>query len=139
MNLRATAQFRPRSDLGRFVDIHVSPAVRLGMQEVCAMIEQRAKELCPVDTGALQASISTEIEDVGRTIRGTVAPHMYYAGYVEFGTGIRGAASAGAGEGPYSPTWPGMPASPYLRPALDESRAQIESIFADSIASGIST
>jgi hypothetical protein len=55
------------------------------------------------------------------------SPH---AAYVEFGTGQRGAASAGAGNGPYSETWPGMPAQPYLRPALDTARPAILGAFA---------
>lgn len=102
------------------------------------MIEERAKELCPVDTGALRDSISTAVEDLEKTIRGTVGPHMPYAGYVEFGTGIAGAASAGAGEGPYSPTWPGMPAQPYMRPAFDEKRPEIEELFRSNIGTAIS-
>jgi len=50
---------------------------------------------------------------------------MFYAGYVEFGTGRRGAASPGAGPFPYRQSWPGMAAQPYCRPALDIGRSQV--------------
>ena len=135
--ISATAIFRPRSDLGRFVETHVTPAVKMAVEESCEMIETRAKELCPVDTGALQASITTEIEELPSTIRGTVSPHMHYAAYVEYGTGQRGAASAGAGAGPYSESWPGMAASPYMRPAMDSSREKIVNIFAHDLSLAI--
>lgn len=139
MSLRATAMFRPRSDMGRFVDVKITPAVRKSVEEVTRLVEERAKDLCPVDTGALQASITSQTEDLARTIRGIVGPHTDYAAYVEFGTGIAGAASAGAGEGPYSPTWPGMAAQPYMRPAMDEAKQQTEEIFRNNIGTAIET
>jgi HK97 gp10 family phage protein len=132
--IRATATFRPRSDLGRFVEARVTPAVRMGVQESLELIRDRAKELCPVDTGALQASITIDpLEEPGKTVVGRVGPHTDYDVYVEFGTGIAGASSAGAGPGPYSPTWPGMIAQPYMRPAIDESREKIKDIMAHNL------
>lgn len=135
--ITATSIFRPRSDLGQFVTANVTPAVRMAVQESCDMVEARAKELCPVDTGALQASITTEVDESGKTIIGCVAPHTDYAAYVEYGTGIRGAASPGAGEGPYSSTWAGMVAQPYMRPALDESKPKIAEIFTNDVGLAI--
>jgi hypothetical protein len=60
------------------------------------------------------------------------SPH---AAYVEYGTGQRGEASAGAGDGPYDPNWPGMVAQPFLRPATDLSRPAIVEIFRDNFSS----
>ena len=91
----------------------------------------------PVDTGALRDSITTEIDDSGRTVRGVVAPHTHYASFVEFGTGIRGAGSPGAGDGPYSLHWKGQVAQPYMRPALDENKATILGVFRSEIATAI--
>jgi hypothetical protein len=51
---------------------------------------------------------------------------------VEFGTGRRGASSAGAGPYSYDPNWPGMVAQPYMRPALDTARPQILAAFAEA-------
>jgi HK97 gp10 family phage protein len=124
--ISATAIFRPRGDLGRFVEAKISPALRKGIEDGCVLIEQRAKEKCPVDTGLLQSRITHKVEELAKTIRGRVfVDDVHYAAYVEFGTGIAGAASPGAGAGPYSQTWPGMPAQPYMRPAFDESRAEV--------------
>ena len=131
--IRATATFRPRSDLGRFTEVHVGPVTRMAVEESCKLIEDRAKALCPVDTGALRDSITTEIEELPKSIRGNVGPHMHYAAYVEFGTGRRGGASPGAGAGPYTFTWPGMVAQPYMRPAIDESREAVRDIFAHDV------
>jgi HK97 gp10 family phage protein len=88
---------------------------------------QEAKNLVPVDTGALQASIQKDqVTDDGEIVTATVSATMPYAGYVEFGTGKRGAESAGADlRHTYKMDWPGMVAQPYLRPALDTARAQV--------------
>lgn len=98
------------------------------------LIEDTAKLLCPRDTGALAESITTEIRETEKTITGIVSPHMPYAAFVEFGTGIVGAGSAGAGPGPYSSTWPGMVAQPYMRPALDSSRGAVSDLFRSEIS-----
>lgn len=107
------------------------------MQASCKLVESTAKALCPVDTGALRESITTEIDDSGKTVIGRVGPHTHYAAFVEFGTGIAGAGSVGAGEGPYNMNWHGMVAQPYLRPALDESRQPVMEIFRQEIQLGI--
>ncbi len=133
MRLSATATFRPRSDVGRFVETVITPAVRASVAASCALVEEKAKLYCPVDTGALQASITTEIDDSGKTVIGRVSPHMFYAPYVEFGTGIVGASSPGAGPGPYSIHWKGMVAQPYMRPALDEAKPAVLELFRSEI------
>lgn len=137
MRLQATATYRPRGDMGRWVETHITPGVKAAVKASCALVEKTAKGFCPVDTGDLQASITTEIDESGKTIVGRVGPHMFYGPYVEFGTGIAGAASAGAGEGPYNMGWPGMPAQPYMRPARDECVQPVHEIFRGEIAIGL--
>jgi HK97 gp10 family phage protein len=101
-----------------------------GVTAASEIIQAEAQRLVPVDTGALRDSIDVQVyrgvQNIQRggalaagtfSVTGIVSPHTDYAEYVEFGTGQRGAASAGAGEGPYTMTWPGMPAQPYMRPA----------------------
>lgn len=132
--IRATATWRPRNDLGQWVQANIGPAVKAAVSESCELLKQRMIELVPVDTGRLRDSIAVSIEELPRTIRGSVGPDTPYAAYVEFGTGIRGQNSPGAGAGPYSSTWPGMPAQPYVRPALDEKRGEVLEIFAHDIA-----
>lgn len=55
----------------------------------CQMIENKAKELCPVDDGILRASITHKVQEssVG-TITGTVGTGVEYAPYVHQGTGL---------------------------------------------------
>jgi HK97 gp10 family phage protein len=119
-----------------------------GVTAASELIRDEAKTLCPVDTGALQASITADVQRGIRNITdnpdaplsgsafgvtGVVAPHEDYAAYVEFGTGQRGAASAGAGEGPYNPDWPGMVAQPYMRPAWDANKATAEDLVKQAV------
>lgn len=118
MRLTATAQYKPRGDLGRYVETHVTPAVRASVEASCAMVERLAKHYVPVDTGELQASIDTVIEETGKTIVGRVSPHTDYAGFVEYGTRF-------------------MPAQSYMRVALDESRQPVMGIFRGEISQGL--
>ena len=55
----------------------------------CQVIENKAKELCPVDDGVLRASITHKVQEsaVG-TITGTVGTGVEYAPYVHQGTGL---------------------------------------------------
>jgi len=131
--ISATATFRPRNDLGQFIGVVITPAVLASVEAACGLIQATAQEYCPVDTGRLRDSITVEVEQLDTTVRGTVGPHTDYAAFVEFGTGIRGASSPGAGAGPYSPTWPGMVAQPYMRPAMDESVGPIMELFRSQI------
>ncbi len=129
MRLAATAQWKPRGDLGRYIEAHITPAVRNAVTMSLKLIEDSAKQKCPVDTGALRDSITSSIDDSGKTVVGQVGPNVFYAPYIEFGTGIAGAGSPGAGPGPYSSSWPGQPAQPYMRPALDENKEAIKELF----------
>lgn len=51
-------------------------------------IEAEAKERCPVNTGALRSSITTEVGKDGNDIVGYVGTTLEYAPYVHQGTGI---------------------------------------------------
>lgn len=88
-------------------------------------IESAAKKKTPVDTGRLRSSITGSVDADG--LGGEVATtNVKYAAFVEYGTGRRGAtASAFIDEEDEPVTWEygpsaGMPAQPYLRPALRE-------------------
>jgi HK97 gp10 family phage protein len=137
MSIWATATWAPRGDLGRFTDVVITPVALETVRQAGEMIQHAAKRICPVDTGSLRDSIFIEVQQLEKTARAIVAPTMHYAGYVEFGTGIRGASSPGAGQGPYSPTWPGMPAQPYMRPALDEQKESIKDLFRANMSTAI--
>jgi HK97 gp10 family phage protein len=137
MKISATARYTPRTSSGQFIAARVTPAVTACVEAACSLVAEEAKALCPVGpTGDLRNSISFRVDAVGSTIQGTVYAGMFYAGYVEFGTGRRGAASAGAGPYPYKASWPGMVAQPFLRPALDMGRDAVMACFRGQIALG---
>jgi len=138
MNLKATAIYRPRSSSGQFIAASVTPAVQNAVLAVAQLIVEEAQSICPVDTGALRDSITASVQVTDKTVSGIVTAAMFYAAYVEYGTGIRGAESPGAGPYPYNMAWPGMPAQPYMRPAIDTVRQVIADLLASQIAVGLS-
>lgn len=75
----------------------------LAMEKIVRDIEGRAKLKAPVDTGYLQNSIRSSRTGAGSW---RVEAGAEYAAHVEYGTRY-------------------MAAQPYLRPALDEIRAQL--------------
>ncbi len=137
MRFYAKAVYRPRTTLGQFMETVITPGVRASVQAACQSIFDASQVLVAVDTGELKASGSIQIDDSGKTVVGRVVYTAGHAEYVEFGTGERGAASAGAGAGPYKPEWPGMPAQPYLRPAYDQVKPGIMDLFKNQIATAM--
>lgn len=134
--LTATATYRPRSDMGQFIAAKITPAVRASVEAASKLIVDEAKSIAPVKTGALRDSISATVVDGESTVIGTISADVPYAGYVEFGVGVRGAASPGRGPYPYGDR-PGQVAQPYMRPALDTTRDAVRAVFASQIAIGL--
>ena len=121
----AQCTFTPR-DSG--VLARVKEGLTYGVQHGSEIVFDRSQEIVPVRTGELKASGHVFApEDTGSKIVGGVGYAADYAAFVEYGTGIRGAASPGAGANiSYSPTWPGQIAQPFLRPSADSSQDDIE-------------
>lgn len=63
------------------------------VQRQVAKMEGRARAYAPVDTGLLRNSSKQYIRNKGSSVEGEVMFNAYYAAYVNFGTGQRGAAS----------------------------------------------
>lgn len=100
----------------------VVPAVAVpsGLDKAALLVLRRAKPKTPVDTGTLMLS---EMKiDVSPTERDVVA-FADYSVYVEFGHHTR------------SGSW--VPAQPYMRPALDESKGQIEELLGHAVITTI--
>lgn len=91
----------------------IRPAVRQIVQETCFAIETTAKIKVPVDTGALRASILSEM--TGDT-SGQVATGIEYSVYVEYGT-------------------VNMAARPYMTPAAEAERRHFMRKLSDLEAS----
>ena len=135
MIVSAKSVYRPRLSTGQFIDAKITPGVIAAVEASDAMVLQEAQAIVPVRSGELLASGKVlPVEQKGSTVVGGVAFTAHHAAYVEFGTGIRGAAGPGSGPYPYSTTWPGMSPQPYLRPALDTAREAIRGLFRSQVA-----
>jgi HK97 gp10 family phage protein len=127
--IAATATFVP-GDVKRLVDVYVQLKLFTAVGKAQGIVADEARAIVPVDTGTLRDSIREEqLEDDGKQVTAQVSANTYYAAFVEFGTGRRGAESAGAGPFNYTMSWPGMVAQPYLRPALDSARSRVMEQF----------
>lgn len=107
------------------------------VNKAALIVEGQAKVLAPVDTGALSQSITVDpaTTDTGK-ITARVVTDKEYASYVEFGTGVRGAASSThkpvKGSIAYGDR-AGQIAQPYMHPAVEITRPQINKLAADEI------
>lgn len=130
INFRADSTFRA-GDWSAVV-AKLLPRVETAVKQATDAVYEESQVLVPVDTGELHDTAYTRIEIKSEAVTGNVIYPADHAPFVEFGTGRRGAASAGAGPWTYNQDWPGMIAQPYLRPALDAARPQIRAAFADA-------
>ena len=108
------------------------------LNESCLLVENTAKENCPVDSGQLRNSITSNVS--GET--GEVGTNVEYAPYVEYGTGV-------FNHGRMTPwryqdasgewhTTTGQKPQPFLVPALDSNRDKILNIFKEKVKEGLS-
>lgn len=144
MIVSATAQFKPIADLNRFIDTYVGVRVFVAVGKAQEVVVTEARGNVPVITGELRESIH-KIEprmETGQRVVGSVVADAAHAAFVEFGTGVRGRGTypydlpqSGV---PYTGrwiydyrhiNWRGMPARPYMRPALDSGRGAILGAF----------
>ena len=107
------------------------------LEEACLVVENAAKKKVPVDTGNLRSSITYDVDGD----EGVIGTNVEYAPYVEFGTGLFSSQGDGRTDVPWRyqdakgewHTTSGQEPQPYLQPALQESRGQIEEIFKNAI------
>lgn len=132
MNFKASAVFKPMNVQAMVA--RSGKAVRLSCEQSAEAVLETAESLVNVDTGALRESGHSLTTKTETGFIGEVIFPRTYARYVEEGTGQRGEESPGAGPGPFSPDWPGMPANPYARDALQIEKVHILEIFQDNVA-----
>lgn len=104
-----------------------------GMAKAVLLVEREAKMKAPRDTGDLARSITSKVETSGGEVEGTVFTPLYYAPYVEYGTGLFAEDGDGRKDVPWNyqddeGNWhstSGQKPQPFMRPALDENREQI--------------
>ena len=142
MNIRASASFQP-GNIAAILE-QIIPRAITATENATALVAEDARSFAPNDTGELQSSIGTEVQFSGTTVEGSVFASAPYAAFVEYGTGLRGEA-APHGELPTEGVpftgswvydfrkqdWKGMPARPFLRPALDINGSRIMAAFGE--------
>lgn len=103
------------------------------MAKAVLLVERDAKMRAPRDTGDLARSITSKVETSGGEVEGTVFTPLYYAPYVEYGTGLFAEDGNGRKDVPWHyqddagnwHTTSGQHPQPFMRPALDENREEI--------------
>lgn len=114
--------------------------MRKGIGKSMTVIEGDAKDLCPVDRGELRDSIHSETKQESGVIKGTCGTNKEYAAYQEYGTGQRGAESPSPPKGPgasYREDWTGIPAQPYLYPALIQNKETVKDFCTEELNEAI--
>lgn len=104
--------------------------------KACALVEGEAKKNAPKNTGELRNSIASKVDG----LTGTVYTPLFYAPYVEYGTGLF-STKGGRTDVPWyyqddKGEWhstSGMPPQPYLIPALYDNRQEIANLFMEVI------
>ncbi len=112
-------------------------AVKKGVLKATHLVQGDAKDLCPVDEGQLRNSITAKVEETRKGVAGKIGTNVKHAPYVEFGTGQRGEASPSPPKSDknlsYRQDWAGMPAQPYLYPALKQNEDRVKEIVKEEI------
>ena len=140
MNIRATAEFRP-GNIGA-IEQAITSRVLAAVQASAELVESAAVSLVPVRSGSLRDSIGRSTELRGLQVIGFVFANAPHAAFVEYGTGLRGSASphgalpeqgvpiTGSWIYDYRGVgWIGMPAQPFMRPAIDGARPAVLDAF----------
>ena len=91
-------------------------AMMVGVTKSAMRVEAKAKQLCPVDTGLLRASINTTLQP--DKLRAIVSTNVKYASYVEFGTEFQDF-------------------QPYMYPALQQNKDKIKQDILDALKTEI--
>ena len=121
----------------------LEPAIIRGVNRGLSLIESRAKNRCPVDTGQLRGSIRTRgaAPEGAGIVKGLVFTPTEYAIYVECGTGARGSGSFPYRLEHFVPAykvgWPGQIAQPYMIPSMLESKSEVSRLIAQAVKADI--
>lgn len=141
--LFATSSFTPGASPRQILEVAIIAKIFGKVKAAQAVVVDHARSIAPKETGELVESISArEPVDTYQEIIGEVVAEAGHASFVEFGTGLKGAGTypyplpkegvpiTGAWVYDYKKqNWVGMPARPFMRPALDVSRAEVLAEF----------
>lgn len=114
-------------------------ALETGILQAAKKVQADAKRLAPVSENGvrLRDSIQASVEKVQGQPVGTISTNLYYAPYVEFGTGQRGEESPAPpkwdGDLSYRQDWAGMEAQPFMFPAAAQNKEEVPKIVASAL------
>ena len=121
-------------NINKAANVDIPKELAKGIEKACLVVERAAKQKAPSVSGTLRNSITHNV-NVG-SLEGVVGTSVFYAPYVEIGTGIY----SSRGDGRKTP-WAYVDAKgvlhfthgsrphPYLKPALDENLSAIMKCF----------
>ena len=124
--------------LDNLVDIQ---KLERAVAKAALLVEAEAKKKAPRGTGELANSIVSKVETSGEEVTGTVFTPLFYAPYVEYGTGLFAEDGNGRKDVPWhyqddKGEWhstSGQHPQPFMRPALDENREQVIRIIKEGV------
>lgn len=127
--------------LAKLSDMEKRDVAGTAVKRACLIVEHEAKKNCPHGDGFLKSSITHSTTLNGDIAVGTVATNEEYAAYVEFGTGLYAEKGDGRKDVPWVYrdaagnfyTTAGQHPQPFLRPALENSKEKIKSVFRRAI------
>ena len=115
----------------------LNTATRRALEIIGGKAEGYAKDLCPVDTGALRNSLTHSVSDDGTVSVGT---NVHYAPYIELGTGREYSPppqwmtnNARRGKGIRQNN---IKPRPYLRPAIENHTNEYKGIIENELKNG---
>lgn len=110
--------------------------IERALGRACALVERSAKQKAPTGSGELRRSITSKVENG----EGIIYTPLEYAPYVEYGTGLF-AEEGGRQDVPWHyqddegnwHTTSGQHPQPFMRPALNENRAEILRLLREAL------
>ena len=131
----------------RLNSVNVEETTEKSLNKTMSKVQADAKALTPVDTARLRNSIELDIENKSGLIEAEVSTNVFYAPYVEYGTGQIGAATNNTDknvsyrlnawvycdeDGNFHYT-KGQPAQPFMYPAFNGNRQFIKDDLKQSL------
>lgn len=115
--------------------------VQKAIQNACLLVEREAKQKAPKGNGELRRSITSRLEIDKDDIQGVVFTPLFYAPYVEYGTGLFAENGNGRKDVPWcyqdaKGEWhfsSGQHPIPFLRPALNNNREEINKMIEEAL------
>lgn len=116
-------------------------SVEQAMKEATLFVESVAREKAPKKMGDLRRSIESKVEVNGDEVVGTVFTPLFYAPYVEYGTGLYSSKGNGRKDVPWVycddagnfHTTSGMHPQPFMEPALNENRDIVKQFLREAL------